>query len=150
MNQANVNSASLVMDLEQFMERSHEGKIKIKAKTRSRNATRILVIGLLVLTVIAFASFDYNGIDFGGAVLQTLHNIRTVFLEPELTRDTVTGVLYQLFVTFCLGTLSTMIGAVLAFFVRFYVPAIWHVPRQFQLLKVSLPLSVQCQLFCGF
>ena len=49
-------------------------------------------------------------------MLDTLHNIRTVFLEPELVRDTVGGVLYQLLVTFCLGILSTIIGAVLAFF----------------------------------
>ena len=64
----------------------------------------------------AFATFDHQGIDFAKAVADTLHNIKTVFLEPSLSRDTVGGVLYQLLVTFCLGTLSTVIGAVLAFF----------------------------------
>ena len=73
-----------------------------------------LCLVLLAITAGAFATFDTGSIDFGQAVLDTLHNIRTVFLEPELVRDTVGGVLYQLLVTFCLGILSTIIGAVLA------------------------------------
>lgn len=98
------------------MERSRKGKIKIRAKSKSQKAITMLVAALLCLTFAAFFSFDYQGIDFAAAVTDTLRNIRTVFLEPELTRDTVAGVLFQLLVTFCLGTLSTIIGAVLAFF----------------------------------
>ena len=103
-------------DLERFINRSRKGKIKIGAKSKSQLAVKLLVLGLLAITVVAFVTFDYQNIDFGKAVADTLHNIKTVFLEPSLTRDTITGCLYQLLVTFCLGTLSTLIGAVLAFF----------------------------------
>ncbi len=104
------------VDVERFISRSRKGKIKIGAKSKSQLAVKLLVLVLLGITIFAFFTFDYQGIDFAKAVSDTLHNIKTVFLEPELTRDTVGGVLYQLLVTFCLGTLSTIIGAVLAFF----------------------------------
>ncbi len=111
-----IHGPSSVMELERFMNRSSKGNIKIGSKSRSQKAVRGLIIGLLAITIYAFVTFDYQGIDFAEAVMETLHNIRTVFLEPELSRDTISGVLYQLLVTFCLGTLSTVIGAVLAFF----------------------------------
>lgn len=103
-------------NIEKFMNRSSNGKIKIGAKSKSQLAVKILIFVLLGITVFAFATFDYQDIDFGKAVSDTLSNIKTVFLEPKLSRDTVSGVLYQLLVTFCLGALSTIIGAVLAFF----------------------------------
>ena len=71
---------------------------------------------LLFLTVYAFWSFDYKEIQLGEAIAATLHNMKTVFLEPKLSTDTIQNVLYQLLVTFCLGILSTIFGAVLAFF----------------------------------
>lgn len=98
------------------IEKKKNGKIRIKAHSRSNTAVSLLVIGLVAITVFAFLTFDYKDIDFGEAISVTLHNIKTVFLESQLKRDTVTGVLYQLFVTFCLGILSTIFGAVLAFF----------------------------------
>lgn len=101
---------------ENWMRRSRKGKIQIHTKNKSQQAINLLVAVLLCLTAAAFLTFDYQGIDFSSAVSDTLNNIRTVFLEPELTRDTVSGVMFQLLVTFCLGTLSTIIGAVLAFF----------------------------------
>ena len=102
--------------VERNIVRTRSGKIKIKGRNRSQTAITALCLVLLAITAVAFATFDTGSIDFGQAVLDTLHNIRTVFLEPELVRDTVGGVLYQLLVTFCLGILSTIIGAVLAFF----------------------------------
>lgn len=107
---------TISLDLEKIMERTGKGKIKIKAKNKSRYALQALMVTLLGLTVVAFATFDYQNIDFAEAVQATLQNIQTVFLEPELTRDTLTSVLFQLLVTFCLGILSTIIGAFFAFF----------------------------------
>lgn len=107
---------STAMNLEHFISRSKNGKIKIGARNKSQLAVKLLILALLAITIAAFATFDYQGIDFGKAVTATLHNIKTVFLEPKLSRDTIGGVLYQLLVTFCLGALSTIIGAVLAFF----------------------------------
>lgn len=115
-NDAVLQRTALPLDLEKMVTRSRSGKIKIGAKNKSRHAVNALVIVLLGLTVLAFATFDYQNIDFAKAVTDTLHNVKTVFLEPKLSRDTITGVLWQLLVTFCLGTLSTILGAILAFF----------------------------------
>lgn len=98
------------------LERKRNGRIRTAAKSKSNTAIRALLIGLCVITVIALLTFDYKDIDFGKAILDTLHNIKTVFLSPRLTRGTVEDVLYQLLVTFCLGALSTILGMVLAFF----------------------------------
>ena len=99
-----------------MMEHRRNGKIRIKSHSRSNIAIRILICGLIAVTVLAFVTFDYKDIDFAEAITATLHNIKTVFIQPRLERDTVTGVLYQLLVTFCLGIISTLFGAVLAFF----------------------------------
>ena len=92
--------------------RSRNGKIKVV--NRSAVVLKILVSVLLFLTVYAFWSFDYKEIQLGEAIAATLHNMKTVFLEPKLSTDTIQNVLYQLLVTFCLGILSTIFGAVLA------------------------------------
>lgn len=104
------------MELEALMSKNRQGKIKIAPQNKSRTAVKLLIAALVFITAAAFMSFDFQGIDFAGAVSDTLHNIQTVFLEPKLTRDTITGVFYQLFVTFCLGILSTVLGAFFAFF----------------------------------
>lgn len=98
------------------MERGWNGKIRTAAHSKSNLAIKLLMIALVAITVYAFLTFDYKEINVKEALWDTLVNIKTVFLEPKLKRDTVWGMLYQLFVTFCLGILSTIIGAVLAFF----------------------------------
>lgn len=92
------------------------GTIKVGAINKSSVVLKILVGALLLLTVYAFWSFDYKEIQLGEAITATLHNMKTVFLEPQLSTDTMQNVLYQLLVTFCLGVLSTIFGAILAFF----------------------------------
>lgn len=98
------------------MKHKRNGTIKIKSHSKSNVALRLLMISLVLITAFAFATFDYKDINFVEAVSATAHNIKTVFLQPSLERDTIAGVLYQLFVTFCLGIISTLFGAVLAFF----------------------------------
>ena len=116
MTDVKVGRVPLPVELEKAVFRSRSGKIRIAAKNKSGLAVNILIGVLLFLTVLAFMTFDYQNIDFGKAVADTLHNMRSVSLEPELSGETVGGSLYQLLVTFCLGTLSTILGAVLAFF----------------------------------
>lgn len=97
-------------------ERKRSGKIRTSAKSKSNTAIQWLLISLAVITVIALATFDYKNVDLGKATLDTLHNIKTVFLTPRLVRGTVSSVLKELLITFCLGSLSTILGMVLAFF----------------------------------
>ena len=98
------------------LEKNSFGKIKIAAHSKSNLAVKVLMTVLVAITVFAFWTFDYKEINFAEAMLATLRNIKTVFLEPSLKRETISGILYQLFVTFCLGALSTIFGAVLALF----------------------------------
>lgn len=92
------------------------GKIRISALSKSGMALKICMVTLLLLTVVGFATFNYKNIVLSEAISSTLHNIRTVFFLPHLTRETALGLLYQLLVTFCLGILSTLFGAIIAFF----------------------------------
>ena len=92
------------------------GKIRTEADNPGNKVLKCLMMVLLALTVYAFVSFDYKNIDFMKAVSDTMHNIRTVFFQPALKRETVPGILYQLLVTFSLGALATIFGSVLAFF----------------------------------
>lgn len=98
------------------LEKNSFGKIRIASHSKSDTAIKILMVALAAITVFAFYTFDYKEINFAEAISATFTNIKTVFLEPALKRDTVLGVLYQLLVTFCLGTLATIFGAVLALF----------------------------------
>lgn len=102
--------------ISKYVAKRHNGKIKITSKSKSSLAIKLLIFGLLAITVYAFLSFDYKNIDLAKAVSDTFHNIGVVFFQPELKRETFIGILYQLLVTFCLGALSTVFGAVLAFF----------------------------------
>lgn len=96
------------------LEKDCFGKIRVASHSKSNLAIKLLMIALVALTIFAFLTFDYKEINFGEAIAATLTNIKTVFLEPSLKRDTVIGVLYQLLVTFCLGILSTIFGAFFA------------------------------------
>lgn len=96
------------------LEKDCFGKIRVASHSKSNLAIKLLMIALVALTIFAFLTFDYKEINFGEAIAATLTNIKTVFLEPSLKRDTVIGVIYQLLVTFCLGILSTIFGAFFA------------------------------------
>lgn len=96
--------------------RFRNGKIRIKAQNDSMGVIRLLLLALAVIAIAGFFTFDYKNLNLSEAVQATLANIHTVFLKPRLVYDTVTGCLYQLLVTFCLGALSTILGAFVALF----------------------------------
>lgn len=98
------------------IEKSRSGKIRVRAKSKSNTAIKLLIFVLLAISVIALLTFDYKDIDLGKAIADTFANIKTVFLAPKLSRGTLADILYQLLVTFCLGALSTVFGMILAFF----------------------------------
>ena len=124
--------------------RSRNGKIKVGAVNRSAVVLKILVSVLLFLTVYAFWSFDCKEIQLGEAIAATLHNMKTVFLEPKLSTDTIQNVLYQLLVTFCLGILSTIFGAVLAALIEriAYQPLLNKGVKRIYLLIAGLGISI--------
>lgn len=135
------------------IERGWNGKIRTAPHSKSNTAIKALMFSLVVITVYAFLTFDYKEIDFADAIMATLQNIKTVFLEPRLTRDTVLGMLYQLFVTFCLGILATIFGAIFAFFCSLFCarnissPVIGGIIKSFIALIRAIPTVLWVLIF---
>jgi phosphonate transport system permease protein len=103
-------------ELQKHIQKTASGTIKIGAKSKSSLAVKLVMLAMAFITAYAFLTFDYKDIDFSQAVASTFENIKTVFFSPKLTYDTFLGILYQLLITFCLGVLSTLTGAVIAVF----------------------------------
>ena len=117
------------------LEKNSFGKIRTASHSKSNLAVKMLVVTLAVITAAAFWTFDYKEIDFAEAIAATFKNIKTVFLEPALKRETIRGILYQLLVTFCLGTLSTIFGAILALICSLFCAANISSPTMARVIK---------------
>lgn len=98
------------------MQKDKKGRIKIAAKSKSSTVIRLTIISLLLITIVAFGTLEKPDISMGEAIVDTFHNMVTAFVHPKLHYMTFGELLYQVAVTFSLGALSTIIGAVIAFF----------------------------------
>ena len=111
-----VLTASAPFEPHRHMRKTRGGKIKTGAISRSNTTIKITVLVLLGLTIYGFLTFDYKDIVFSRAVAATWNNMRVMFGEPRLNHSTWPGALSALLLTFALGVLSTIFGAVIAFF----------------------------------
>ncbi|MBB3127251.1 phosphonate transport system permease protein [Paenibacillus rhizosphaerae] len=75
---------------------------------------RLTLIGLGLLTVLAFVSFDYKGIQVFQGIYATLLNLKTMFLQPRLHHFTFAAALFEVLITLGLAFLATLFGAVIA------------------------------------
>lgn len=117
MNETLISESNLAeFNSSKYMHKNSSGRIKTGTASKSSIAVKLTLAVLVCITVVAFLTFDYKEIVFSEAVRATLRNIKTVFLTPRLKYGTYGSVLYQLLITFCLGVLSTAIGALIAFF----------------------------------
>ncbi|MCL2816575.1 MAG: ABC transporter permease subunit, partial [Oscillospiraceae bacterium] len=107
---------SLDIDINKHMRKTRGGKIKTSAINKSSIAVKLTIFILLALTVYGFMTFDYKNIDISKAISGTLNNIKTLFGQPRLKYSTLPGALHALLVTFALGVLSTIFGAIIGFF----------------------------------
>ena len=110
------NQARLQADLRKYMKRGRNGGIKVSAGQRGGFTVKLTIIVLLALTLYGFLSFDYRNINLAEAFSGTLANIKTVFGRPRLRYLNLSGAFNALAVTFSLGALSTVFGAVIGFF----------------------------------
>lgn len=104
------------LEIKKHMRKTRGGKIKISSKSKSELVIKATMFVLVALTIYGFATFDYKDIDMAKAVAGTLRNAKVVFGEPRLTYGTPLGSLKALLVTFSLGALATIFGAIIAFF----------------------------------
>jgi len=104
------------LDLNKYMRKTRGGKIKTEIRTKSGLAIDLTIFVLIALTVYGFASFDYKNIDIAKAIVGTWNNVKVLFGQPRLTYGSFGGALNALFVTFSLGALATIFGAIIALF----------------------------------
>lgn len=86
---------------------------KIGPKSSLRNVWFILA-GLALVSLYAFISFDYGNIDWGLAINGTFANLKTIFLEAELSSISLNEALLQVVITFAIAFLTTVFSAILS------------------------------------
>jgi phosphonate transport system permease protein len=59
-----LKNPSLSFDVQKHVRKTSRGKIKIGAMSKSALAIKITMLGLFLLTVVGFATFDYKDIQF--------------------------------------------------------------------------------------
>lgn len=104
------------MEASTYIKRGADGRIAIKMGSKSERVMTWTVTVLIALTIAAFLFFDYTGLDLSKAIPETVYNLKTMFLEPALSHFTWGQAFYQMGVTLGLAFLSTILGAVIAFF----------------------------------
>ena len=106
----------VALDIQKYIHKTRGGRIKTSVITKSGLAINLTILAMLSLTVFGFLTFDYKDIDFFQAVSGTMENVKVVFGQPRLAHSPLPSTLKALLVTFSLGILATIFGAVIAFF----------------------------------
>ena len=113
-----LDSTSVSMELPaRFMRKSKSGKIRTAALCKSRPIIAVVLSLLLVITVFTFAYVDFGNINFARAIPRAFENIGFMFGQPLLRHVSFSSAMQGLLITFSLGVLSTIFGAIIAFFV---------------------------------
>lgn len=99
-----------------YIKKKSNGQISIKSGNKVERVMKGTVLVLFALTILAFMSFNYSGLDLTKAIPETAYNLKAMFLEPALSHFTWGEAFYQVGITLGLAFLSTILGAVLAFF----------------------------------
>lgn len=104
------------MEATTYIKRRPDGRISLKSGNKVQLVMSATLIILTVLTVVAFLFFNYTGLDFGKAIPETAYNLQAMFLEPALSHFGWGEAFYQVGITLGLAFLSTILGAVISFF----------------------------------
>ena len=87
---------------------------------KSSLCIRITLIALIALTILGFISFDYKNINFFQSVLDTLSNIKEMFLHASLVHFDFKYALKSITTTFALSFITTFIGVLLALVISIF------------------------------
>lgn len=99
-----------------YIKRKKNGQIDIKSKNKVDQVLKWTLIILTILTIVAFMFFDYTGFNLTKALEETAYNLKVMFLQPALNHISWMEMFEQLAITLGLAFLSTILGAVIAFF----------------------------------
>lgn len=96
------------------------GKIKITNWNKSKIVMTGTFLVLTFLTIYGFLTFDYKEINFIQATLDTMTNLKLMFLQANLSNFALAEAVYQVGLTVGLAFLATIIGAILSLFIAFF------------------------------
>lgn len=91
-----------------------------KSNNRSMRNIWLVLASLTVISVYAFLSFDYGNLDWGLAIGGTFANLKTIFLEADLTSITLSEALLQVLITFAIAFMTTIFSAILSVFMGLF------------------------------
>jgi phosphonate transport system permease protein len=95
-------------------------KIPLKERSLSGIALKAAVGLLLALTLFGFLTINTRGLDSGAAAGKLVGDLWNMFSTPSSEHFGAIEALWALLVTFCLGFLTTLIGAALALVVGLF------------------------------
>ena len=101
------------LDLHGIIRKTPQGKIKTTSTSKSGLIIKVTLFTLLGLTIFGFLTFDYKNIVLADAIAGTIENIKVLFGQPRLKYMTFPTAMNGLLMTFCLGVLSTIFGALI-------------------------------------
>ena len=101
------------LELHGVIRKTPQGKIKTASTSKSGLVIKATLFTLLGLTLLGFLTFDYKNIVLADAVAGTIENIKVLFGQPQLKHMTFQTAMSGLLMTFCLGILSTIFGAII-------------------------------------
>ncbi|NOV02939.1 PhnE/PtxC family ABC transporter permease [Paenibacillus planticolens] len=90
--------------------------IKRKPFNKQTVVIRLTLAALAVLTLYAFATFDYKDIELLDAVYSTALTVKTMFFQPLFKHLSFVEAVQQLTITLGLAFLTTLFGSVIALF----------------------------------
>ncbi|MGH4118186.1 PhnE/PtxC family ABC transporter permease [Clostridium sp.] len=97
-----------------YIEHKKDGRIKTKAVGNSSGVINITIVTLILLTIYGFLTFDYKDLNLATAIIQTLKNLKVMFLKPSLTHFTLMQGINSVIITMSLAFLTTLLGASIA------------------------------------
>jgi phosphonate transport system permease protein len=90
--------------------------IPVRLLTKDAVVIRILLLVLTLTTVYALTTLDYQSVDLGQAISDTLSNLKIIFMQPGSSHLSFLKALYEVVITLGLAFLSTLFGGVIALF----------------------------------
>lgn len=90
--------------------------IRVRPITIANLSIQITLVVLAILTIYAFTTFETRDLDPAKAFGDMLSNFRLLLFEPRLKNLSWVEMFQQLLITIGLGLLTTLFGAVIAFF----------------------------------
>src|SRR5699024_9955719 len=104
----------------------------------SSDLMRITLLSLTMLTFVSFIFFDLTGFELKTAFDETMYNLKSMFLMPALSHFTFMEGVFQVIQTLGLAVLSTIIGAVIAFFLALFAATNISKPSVSRVIRVMV------------